>query len=325
MVPAAAAALELFETLHTPADDKAAPAPGPATDGTAAGSASSRVEGALDTQSVAHDSRLDYANHVDLTDPMTDARMDQLMAEGSLRVGQADFSKDIACCVTYSRKGTGATFGSPGDGLDVVGNVTEMLSVLDDPSARIKVVRLINYCGGPGNNIIGCAWVGDYGAMVVRRSNLGSETVLWVHEYGHNTDLRHNRDSRYIMHGIDFGTNNAVKKAECNRFHDPVSAANADIVETGACNVGEPGCGDGACEGNEDQCNCPADCGAAPLMELNCSDGNDNDCDNDVDCADVDCSALPACQCGLKADPCLTDSDCCSNKCRGKPDAKTCK
>ena len=91
--------------------------------------------------------------------------------------------------------------------------------------------------------------------------------------------------------------------------------------------VPEPGCGDSVCEMGlaEDACTCPADCGAAPLMELNCSDGNDNDCDNDVDCADVDCSALSACQCGLKADPCLTDSNCCSNKCRGKPDAKTCK
>jgi len=27
--------------------------------------------------------------------------------------------------------------------------------VMNNPVARVKVVRLINYCGGPGTNIVG--------------------------------------------------------------------------------------------------------------------------------------------------------------------------
>lgn len=84
-------------------------------------------------------------------------------------------------------------------------------------------------------------------------------------------------------------------------------------------------CGNGSCGGGEDQCNCASDCGTPPSSEVDCADGLDEDCDGNTDCGDADCSSDPACQCTAVGDPCTTDSDCCSNKCRGAANRKTCK
>ena len=74
-------------------------------------------------------------------------------------------------------------------------------------------------------------------------------------------------------------------------------------------------CGDATCDSGEDECNCPDDCGTPPSTETNCTDGIDEDCDNDVDCDDSDCVDDPACLCGAKGDPCTDGADCCSGKC----------
>jgi hypothetical protein len=224
----------------------------------------STPEAASDAQAFVHDSGIDYANHVGVTSPMTDALLDQLLAEGSLRAGRGDFTQDVACCVTFSRSNTGATFGSSGDGLDIIDSSTELNAVLNNSAARFKVVRAINYCGGAGTNIIGCAWVGGKGGAVVRRSGLGSETVLWIHEYGHNVGLSHNPDSQYIMHGVDYGTNKALTQAECDRYHAPSSGAQADILATGPCTDDD---GDSVQDGID---NCPA----TPNPDQLDSDGN---------------------------------------------------
>lgn len=198
--------------------------------------AAATVASASDSQSAAHDSRLDYANHPALTSPMSDTRLDDLLREGSVRVGRSDFAADVACCVEYSRKGAVKTFGSAGDGLDVIDTDSELVSVLNNPAARFKVVRAINYCGGPGTNIIGCAWVGGNGAAVVRASSLGVEAVLWVHEYGHNVGLGHNTSSiEYVMYGADNGNNRGVDQGECDRYHQPDGGAAGDVVQVGTC------------------------------------------------------------------------------------------
>lgn len=62
-------------------------------------------------------------------------------------------------------------------------------------------------------------------------------------------------------------------------------------------------CGDGVCEpGVEDSCICPADCGPPPSTELVCTDGIDNDCDGQIDCADRDCCTDATCADGLDGD-----------------------
>jgi hypothetical protein len=65
--------------------------------------------------------------------------------------------------------------------------------------------------------------------------------------------------------------------------------------------------------------------GCVPTTE-NCTDGADNDCDGAIDCADSDCSGSPACSggCSPSGASCTANSECCSNKCKGKPGSKTC-
>jgi hypothetical protein len=88
-----------------------------------------------------------------------------------------------------------------------------------------------------------------------------------------------------------------------------------------------PYCGDEVCDPGEDSCICPQDCETPPANETLCADGLDNDCDGDIDCDDVtDCSIQQACQsCEPLGSLCSSDSECCSNKCKGKPGSKTCK
>ena len=212
---------------------------------------SSTVEAATDSQTDAHDMRLDYANHPAVGNPMTDARLDDVLRAGSLNVGISDFTDDVACCVLFSRSGVQKTFGSSGDGLDTIDTNTELNSVLNNSTAKFKIVRQINYCGGSGSNIIGCAWVGGDGAAVVRLSVTEQEGILWVHENGHNTGLGHNSiSSAYIMYG-SLNSNNGVTQGECNVFHSPSGGANADIVQTGSCGDSD---GDGVHDALD---NCP--------------------------------------------------------------------
>ena len=182
-------------------------------------------------------SLLTYANHPAVTNPMTDARLDAILANVSVYLGRADFGEDVGCCAGLARSGTALTFGSLNDGLDTIDNNAELNSVLNNAVSRVKVVRIISHCGGPGTNIIGCAWVGGEGMALVRFS-LGNETFegqLWAHEYGHNVGLSHHSDNRYVMYFCLCWTSYGLTQSECNRFHTPVGGADAIQVDLGAC------------------------------------------------------------------------------------------
>ncbi len=58
----------------------------------------------------------------------------------------------------------------------------------------------------------------------------------------------------------------------------------------------------GVCDGIEDGCNCPDDCGSPPVVEGVCDDGLDEDCDGLVDCVDPDCCGDLACDDGIDDD-----------------------
>ncbi len=96
----------------------------------------------------------------------------------------------------------------------------------------------------------------------------------------------------------------------------------AEVCDDGADNDcdGDVDCNDADCSGD------PA-CSCTPSAEV-CDDGADNDCDGATDCNDSDCTGDPACA-GCTLAPvgasCVLDSDCCSNKCRGRSGNKTCK
>jgi hypothetical protein len=77
-----------------------------------------------------------------------------------------------------------------------------------------------------------------------------------------------------------------------------------------------PFCGDGNCNGTETSCSCVDDCGLPPASEAGlCADGIDNDCNGQIDCDDVACSASPACEpadCGsiFEKKACNAESTC---------------
>ncbi len=64
-------------------------------------------------------------------------------------------------------------------------------------------------------------------------------------------------------------------------------------------------------------------CMPTEIPEQSCSDGVDNDCDALIDDDDPDCGG-GFCPLGQPGDSCSVNSECCSNKCKGKPGSKTC-
>jgi len=258
------------------------------------------VPATMDPSAVAHRIDLSFANHPDTPAAMTDARLDEILAGGSLRAARADFAGDTACCVRLARLASARTFGAPGDGLDIVDDSAELDTVLRDRTARVKVVRLINWCGGPTANAIGCAFQPGHGVAVVRSSSLLVEEVLWIHEYGHNVGLAHAADARALMYATDNGQNNGLEIAECTAYHSPSSRAEAVMASLGTCQDDD---GDLIASGtdncptvaNPDQVDDDADglgdaCDGSALCLREVCDGDDDDCNGIVD--DLRCESL---------------------------------
>lgn len=302
LAEAAALALRLLDGAGSEAVPRsgAAPAfdrgPAPATSSAPARVPQGSADADLDAMLREHRTSLDYANHVALNSPMTNGRLDAILRDASLRAGRDDYDEDIACCVRLERSGSAKSFGSPGDGLDVIDSSEEALAVFEVSAARVKVVRAINWCGSPGMNIIGCALLGGKGMALVRLSDPAFEAVLWIHEYGHNAGLAHVSDPRAIMFGQDDGLNDGLTQAQCDAYHDPPPGAGADPVDVGACTDGD---GDGVQDGID---NCPlvANAGQEDL------DGNGT---GDA-CEDVDGDGLgPTDNCPTVFNPDQADAD----------------
>ncbi|GEM_PF-6598802 len=228
--------------------------------------------GIFDTQPSVHDNGITWANHVDIPSKMSNGRLDDVLDNGNLRAGRADYNEDVACCITLSRSGGDKVFGVSGDGLDTIDDGSELSTALNDPVSRVKVVRTISWCGGPGFGIAGCAQTPGDGICVRKYSSLTTEAILWIHEYGHNTGLPHANDSRRLMYGTINGGNNGLDQGECNAYHSPSPWTNALLTNTGVCSDGD---GDEVQDGID---NCPA------VANTNQSDSDGdaigNACDN---------------------------------------------
>ncbi|HET9298767.1 MAG TPA: MopE-related protein [Candidatus Polarisedimenticolaceae bacterium] len=256
------------------------------------------VAAAFDTNTRTHRTAWTVVNHVDAPNKVTSAQVDSIAARASDVAQTADFPDDVACCTIFVRGGTVGTFGTAGDGHDTIDSDTELQTVLNVSTGRVKVVRVINSCGGPGTNIIGCSYTPGFGMAVVRVS--ANEGILWLHEYGHNAGLDHVSQSNNVMYAFLASTAEGLNQGQCNTLHNPPSITQANRTDVGVCTTTDT-ChdADGDGYGNPGSDLCPR--GSA----TDCNDGNagvnpgrrdlcngvDNDCNGRVD-DDAVCSTF---------------------------------
>lgn len=153
----------------------------------------------------------------------TAAEFDNAMTDvnNRLRIDN-DRCSDVPCTATFQRSGNVNTFGTVGDGLDVVTTAAELATVFAQPE-RAKVVTILDYCGGYDPSIVGCGTCNGFGFVLETGTwNTGN---VYVHEYGHNVMGCGHRDNctGNIMHSITTGTNDSVNATECVAFSGKVN------------------------------------------------------------------------------------------------------
>jgi hypothetical protein len=172
-----------------------------------------------------HALELDYCQHIDLNFPIQPGDVDELLEEATNFTREASFGDDVSCCLEWRSGGDGGSFGLVGDGLDIISDEMDSISVFEQDCGRIKVVDAINFCGGAATNVIGCAPINSNTMAVVRLSSPLANAKLWVHETGHNVGLDHNpSSSAYIMFATltsEDKDNIALTSSECAAFLNP--------------------------------------------------------------------------------------------------------
>jgi hypothetical protein len=232
-----------------------------------------------------HEIPLSFASHVDLANPMTDGRLDTVLARATELAAYGDFDVDVACCLRFVRSGSESRFGVAGDKLDSIDDETEFYSAINaDRSRRVKIVRAINWCNGKAPNIVGCAEVSGNGMVLVRNNSIDIEAIIWAHEYGHNAGIRdHNSDSRYVMAAQVNGANNGFSTGECRTYHQPASGTAITMNDIGACHDDD---GDDIASSLD---NCP---GVANADQADGDgDGVGDVCETEIACDDLDATS----------------------------------
>lgn len=149
--------------------------------------------------------------HVDLVDPAVGRDLafwqgviDAAVASANqlLEGGQGPF--DTPCCTRLASSAQVVSFGSPGDGLDVLDSLSEQVQLNNFASggSHAFLIDSLTFCGGSAPTAIGCAelpgcsgnpnddpnlWM----AVTVESLDAGTLPSVIAHERGHNTCLPH--------------------------------------------------------------------------------------------------------------------------------------
>jgi hypothetical protein len=151
-----------------------------------------------------------------------------------LEGGQGPF--DSPCCTRLGRNVSVTTFGTPGDGLDVMSNASDQATIANagGSGSSAFLIDSITFCGESVPSAIGCAINPSCSGngnddptlwMVVTVDSFDSETLPAViaHERGHNACLSHVATAEcHLMHGSIFtpGLGGCMTASECNNYRD---------------------------------------------------------------------------------------------------------
>lgn len=125
---------------------------------------------------------------------------------------------DVACDVTVQR--TGPLRIEPSNGLFQISSSGEMDNACGLPGFAV-VTSQINWCGGIGSSIVGCA---RPGCLVVVPFGTGpGGNQLWAHEFGHTRALGHRNGTLTIMNDT-INNGDRLNSDECGAYVNPVTA-----------------------------------------------------------------------------------------------------
>ncbi len=166
--------------------------------------------------------------------------LDEALVSANLLVEGGQGPVDTPCCSRIAQSAPLATFGAPGDGLDVIDSRLDQMDLGSGdhagPGSNAFLVDSIDYCGGSAPGSVGCAQLpmcsgnGDdnpnlWMAITSDAYDRGILSVVIAHERGHNSCLEHtNIEACQIMRSSILEPGNAgcflASESECINFRD---------------------------------------------------------------------------------------------------------
>ena len=162
---------------------------------------------------------------------------DRILGDMGTILQNDDTGPDVATPVRFVRNGAVRVL--PATVPATIATAADLNALLTAGSG-VKIVQAIRWCGGPGDNIIGCAPVGSPTVNVAAvRFTANQEGLIWVHEYGHNCGLPHRTDDpRAVMYpsvGVD---HNVVNATESSAYLAGPLNITGKVMPASGCNCG---------------------------------------------------------------------------------------
>jgi PBS lyase HEAT-like repeat-containing protein len=151
---------------------------------------------------------------------LSDARADQIIADGIKFLNDNDGTGDVSCPIELVRDGAVSSFTAANGIINSQADYNAVCAT----GGRVHLVTQINYCGGPGANIVGCADTPGSCMIFVRMADQ-LEGILWMHEYGHNQGLPHRTNPFAVMDPVIDIQHKRVNNAECTLYQLPPAPA----------------------------------------------------------------------------------------------------
>jgi len=179
---------------------------------------------------------LDFYVHIDTlgSDPIGDyqAAVDNALIDAQFILQGKQGPVDSPCCTELTSGASVKTFGSPGDGRNIIdfGADLAAMEVVAEGGEAVFIVDALSLCGGqPATDAIGCAETPG-SIQVVTLGALGRDLLgaTIAHERGHNASLVHVTPN-------DCDMMQAVAGGSCLSVSDCTAYRNASTLSMGSC------------------------------------------------------------------------------------------